>query len=181
MYTKGGDKGETGLLSSRRVPKDSPRVEAYGSVDELNSAIGVAVSISEHEDFSRKLRKIQELLFVAGADLAADSDSTSKVANFRRIGAQDTSKVESEIRQVFSELPRLKSFILPGGSRLSAQLHVSRAICRRAERRILTASKTENINPELLPFFNRLSTYLFNLARAANQKEGVPDEVWSGT
>ena len=178
MYTRAGDKGETGLFGGKRVPKDSPRVEAYGSIDELNSSIGVAVSICRLGDLSDSLRQIQKLLFVAGADLASEIPAENKQDRGQRISKADTEWLEREIDAVHSKLPRLTAFILPGGSELSAQLHLSRAICRRAERRIVSAGRSELVNPEILPFFNRLSTYLFNIARLANMKEGMNDELW---
>ncbi len=176
LYTRGGDKGETGLFGARRVPKDSPRVEAYGSIDELNSCIGLAVSISTFKEITDSLKKIQRLLFVAGADLAADVD----VAGSRvpRIAKSDVERLEREVDSMQSHLPKLTKFILPGGSTLSAQIHLARAVCRRTERMVVVASKVEKINSEMIPFFNRLSTLLFNLARLANAKGGKVDEVW---
>lgn len=176
LYTRGGDKGETGLFGARRVSKDSPRVEAYGSIDELNSCIGLAVSISKFKEMTESLKKIQKLLFVAGADLAADVDVVG--GRVPRIGKSDIERLEREIDSMQSQLPKLTKFILPGGSQLSAQIHLARAVCRRAERMVVAASKVEKINPEMIPFFNRLSTLLFNLARLANTKEGKGDEVW---
>jgi cob(I)alamin adenosyltransferase len=180
VYTRGGDKGETGLYGGKRVPKDSLRVEAYGSIDELNSSIGVAVSISRLDDVSDSLRRIQGLLFVAGADLAAEVSAQGHADRSQRISRVDTEWLEKEIDSVHAKLPRLTAFILPGGSELSAQLHLARAVCRRAERRVVSASKSETVNPEILPFLNRLSTYLFNLARFANMREGKNDEIWKG-
>ncbi len=180
MYTRGGDKGETGLFGGKRVPKDSLRVEAYGSVDELNSCIGVVVSICRLEDLADSLRRVQALLFVAGADLATDLPSDGTADRGQRITKGDTDWLENQTDAVLSKLPRLTSFILPGGSELSAQIHFARSVCRRAERRIVEAGRKENLNPEILPFFNRLSTYLFDLARLANMKEGKSDELWRG-
>jgi cob(I)alamin adenosyltransferase len=168
------------LFDSKRVPKDSPRVEAYGTIDELNSAVGVAASICKDDFLSLRLRKIQDLLFVAGADLSTVTEPAKQVKNAKRITSDDVSRMESEIDEIYSKLPRLKNFILPTGTQLSAQLHIARAICRRAERRVVTASKTDTINPQMIPFLNRLSTYLFNLARLANQTEGEEDKIWAG-
>ena len=176
MYTRGGDKGETGLFGARRVPKDSPRVEAYGSIDELNSCIGVALSACRFKEITNSLVQIQKLLFVAGADLATDVDVAER--RVPRISKSDIDRLEKEIDSMQSELPKLTKFILPGGSQLSAQIHLARAVCRRAERMIVAASKVEKINPEMIPFFNRLSTLLFNLARLANVRERKKEEVW---
>jgi cob(I)alamin adenosyltransferase len=177
LYTRGGDKGETSLYGASRVPKDSPRVDAYGTVDELNSCIGVAVAECRHEGISRPLKRIQADLFTAGADLA--SEFTDGGARVPRIGKKDTERLEKMVDELQGKLPRLASFILPGGSRLSSSLHLARAVCRRAERRVVALSRAEKINPEVIPYLNRLSTYLFNAARYANVLEGVGDEVWS--
>jgi cob(I)alamin adenosyltransferase len=178
MYTRGGDKGETSLYGASRVPKDSKRVDAYGTVDELNSCIGVAVAGCKHEEISRPLKRIQADLFTAGADLAAES-APDGGARVPRIGKKDTERLEKMVDELQAKLPRLTSFILPGGSQLSSSLHLARAVCRRAERRVIALSRVEEINPEMVPYLNRLSTYLFNAARYANVLEGVGDEVWS--
>lgn len=177
MYTRRGDAGETGLHGSKRVKKDSPRVEAYGNVDELNSAIGVAISVSKYEELSMKLRWIQGRLFVAGADLASEliEGRTDRVP---RIGSEDTKNLERMIDDLQEKLPRLTNFILPGGVPLSADLHLARSICRRAERSVVSLARIEKVNPELIPFLNRLSTYLFNAARVANSVAGIQDELW---
>jgi len=177
MYTRRGDRGETSLYGSKRVPKDSPRVEAYGSIDELNSILGVAVSLSKDAKTSASLREIQKMLFVAGADSAAEYGGSRKVP---RISTSDTLRLEKITDDLLGRLPMLKNFILPGGSVMGAHLQLSRAVCRRAERRLFTASRLEKMNPELLPFFNRLSTYLFNLSRWANKRAGKKEEVWRG-
>jgi cob(I)alamin adenosyltransferase len=174
MYTRRGDKGETSLFGPRRVPKDSPRVEAYGTVDELNSYLGVVISDCHNRTVTNSLREIQKMLFVAGADLASEPAA----ASVPRITAAETLRVERMTDDALARLPTLKNFILPGGSRLAAELHFARAICRRAERRVLAATRSEQLNPELVPFLNRLSSYLFNLARLANQKQKVKEYVW---
>jgi cob(I)alamin adenosyltransferase len=177
LYTRGGDKGETSLFGTRRVPKSSPRVDAYGTIDELNSCIGVALAGCRHEEISRPLKRIQAELFTAGADLAAELAPKGETP-VQRIERKETERLERMVDELNGKLPRLNSFILPGGSQLSAALHLARAVCRRAERRVVTLSRAEKINPEIVPYFNRLSTYLFNLARYANALEGVEDEVW---
>jgi cob(I)alamin adenosyltransferase len=177
LYTRGGDKGETSLYGASRVAKDSPRVAAYGTIDELNSSIGVALAACEHEEISRPLKRIQAELFIAGADLATEL-SAKGGARVPRIQKEDTQELEKMIDELQGKLPKLKSFILPGGSRLSSSLHLSRAVCRRAERSVVTLGRTEKINPEAVPYLNRLSTYLFNLARYSNLLEKVEDEVW---
>jgi cob(I)alamin adenosyltransferase len=177
MYTRRGDRGVTSLYGSKRVAKDSPRVEAYGSIDELNSILGVAISLSKDAKTSASLREIQKMLFMAGADSAAEYKGSQKVP---RISASDTLRLERMTDDLFGRLPTLRNFILPGGSLMGAYLQLSRAVCRRAERRLLTASRTVKMNPELLPFFNRLSSYLFTLARWANKQTGRKEDVWKG-
>jgi cob(I)alamin adenosyltransferase len=178
LYTRGGDKGETGLYGSKRVGKDSRRVEAYGTVDELNSCVGLAASVSSHPEISSELKWVQARLFVAGADLASEFIEGSAPGRVPRVGKPDTEKLEHMIDELQSKLPRLTNFILPGGSPLSANLHLARSVCRRAERCVVALSKGEQVNPELVPFLNRLSTYLFNAARYGNMLEGKEDEVW---
>jgi cob(I)alamin adenosyltransferase len=122
-----------------------------------------------------KLKEIQRMLFVAGADAAAELGDSTTVP---RISPSDTKTLEAMTDELLENLPALNNFILPGGTATAAGLHHARAVCRRAERRLLTASRAEQINPELLPFFNRLSSYLFNLARLANKKVGKKEEIW---
>jgi cob(I)alamin adenosyltransferase len=177
LYTRGGDKGETNLYGAGRVPKDSLRVEAYGTIDELNSCIGVAVSVCKHKEISKPLKRVQGKLFTAGADLATERGAKED-ARVPRIGRKDTEQLEEMVDALQRKLPRLTSFILPGGSQLSSRLHLARAVCRRAERRVVTLGRAEKINPEMVPYLNRLSTYLFNLARYANVLEKVEDEAW---
>jgi len=177
MYTRRGDKGETSLYGSKRIAKDSPLVEAYGSIDELNSLLGVVVSLSKDTELSASLRSIQKMLFVAGADAAAENGGTHQVP---RISKSDTLRLETMTDDLLKRLPKLRNFILPGGSVVAANLQLSRAVCRRTERRLLTASRTAKMNPELLPFFNRLSSFLFNLSRWSNEKEGRREDIWKG-
>lgn len=175
MYTRRGDSGETSLYGPRRVPKDSLLVEAYGTIDELNSYIGVVISDCRNSKVSKSLKEVQRMLFVAGADMAAEGDASSRVP---RIGRRDTQTLEKMTDELLSRLPKLTNFILPGGVRLAAELHFARTLCRRAERRVVSAAKVDSVNPELLPFLNRLSSYLFNLARAVNAKKGKKEETW---
>jgi len=126
---------------------------------------------------SASLREIQKVLFVAGADSAAEYGGSRKVP---RISASDTLQLEKMTDDLLGRLPTLKNFILPGGSLMSAYLQLGRAVCRRAERRLVTASRVEKMNPELLPFFNRLSSYLFNLSRWVNKEAGRKEDVWKG-
>jgi cob(I)alamin adenosyltransferase len=175
MYTRKGDKRETSLYGQRRVGKDSTRVEAYGDVDELNSLLGVVASRCRSVKTASELREVQKLLFVAGADLAADKGSSPRVP---RITKDHTALIERKTDALLRSLPPLRRFILPGGTTTAAELQLARAVCRRAERRVVTASRSEELNEELLPFFNRLSSYLFNMSRAANRGRGKEVE-WS--
>lgn len=178
LYTRKGDGGETSLFGSRRVGKDDPRVEAYGTIDELNTVIGVVIAGSRSREMTSQLKQIQGLLFVAGGDAATEPASPRRVP---RITREDTLALEKMTDGLAEKLPTLSNFILPGGGQAGAMLHFARAVCRRAERRIVSASKVEELNPELLPFFNRLSSYLFNLSRWANRRERRKEDTWSAS
>jgi cob(I)alamin adenosyltransferase len=175
VYTGRGDKGETSLYGAKRVQKDDPRVEAYGTIDELNSVLGVVVAGSKDRKLNASLVEVQRLLFVAGADAASELGNTASIP---RISHSDTQRLETMTKELLSGLPTLKNFILPGGTSTGAMLHLARSVCRRAERKILSASKSTEMNLELLRFFNRLSSYLFNLSREANKKAGRKETVW---
>jgi cob(I)alamin adenosyltransferase len=178
VFTRGGDEGRTSTLSGRER-KDSAVVEACGTVDELNSFIGLAVAGCSTKAVAAELKQVQSLLFTAGSDLAAGY-SERKSPSQVRIKPEDTKWLEDKIDSYLSKTPQLKNFILPGGSGTGARLHLARAVCRRAERRVVTASLSKETNPELLRFFNRLSTYLFDLARFVNLKEGEEEVIWKG-
>lgn len=178
LYTRGGDAGETSLYGSKRVGKDSLRVESYGTVDELNSCVGLAVSVCTHPELADDLKWIQGKLFVAGADLASEIAEGHQGEKVPRIGREDTERLEQMVDTLQSKLPRLTSFILPGGGVLSAHLHLARSVCRRAERSVVVLARAEKVNPQLVPFLNRLSTYLFNVARYGNVLDGKKDEIW---
>ena len=174
LYTRKGDAGETSLYGPKRVPKYDPLVEAYGTIDELNSLLGVIISGSKDKVLRSSLGSIQRLLFVASGD-AASEFGPSKVP---RISPADTVRLEEKIDELISRLPKLSNFILPGGTRSGAEIQLARAVCRRAERRLVAASKSYKLNPALIPFFNRLSSYLFNLSRYENKKARKGEEVW---
>ena len=160
IYTKLGDGGETHLGDMSRVPKTHPRIEAYGDVDELNSQIGVALTLDDlPEQFAVRLRRIQNELFDVGADLSLPGTERLRVA------ASQIEWLEQACDEVNANLKPLRSFVLPGGTRAAAQLHVCRTVCRRAERRALLV---EDSNPEIVRYLNRLSDLLFILARACN-------------
>lgn len=176
IYTKTGDLGETGLIGGQRVSKDHMRVEAYGTVDELNSALGIARAQLKHDPFMDSLlTEIQNTLFDMGAEIASPPERAER---FAVIDDEKVSTLESAIDTLEEELEPLKQFILPGGSEAAAFLHLARCICRRAERRVATLSTTAPLNGALLRYLNRLSDLLFVMARAANHRAGVADIKW---
>jgi cob(I)alamin adenosyltransferase len=176
IYTKTGDDGTTGLFGGERVRKDSARIEAYGTVDELNSTVGMAASVAP-EALRILLKDLQVSLFVLGADLATPLEQkiTYKIP---RIIESDIKTLEGLIDQHTAQLDPLKNFILPGGSVCAANLHLARTVCRRAERLLVTLRDEQEIGEHDLVFLNRLSDLLFTLARRANQIEGTQDIEW---
>jgi cob(I)alamin adenosyltransferase len=176
IYTKRGDDGETALLGNVRVPKDDLRINAYGTLDELNACLGIILSESGL-DFLLKaiLTRIQNELFQVGAELATPK---GKSAGIRLISAIETEQLEKEIDEMDMALPPLKAFILPGGSPISSHLHLARTVSRRAEREITTLHRVEPQRSELMRYINRLSDFLFIAARHANQVQGVADVPW---
>ena len=169
-YTGAGDKGDTGLIGGKRVPKSSQRVEAYGAIDEVNSFIGFAAAHLKEKKAISALKTVQHQLFILGAETAGSTD--------KRVTMQMVREMEKEIDSFNDELPPLTKFILPGGSHSAALLHVARAGCRRAERELVALSQTESVSPDSIAYLNRLSSLLFVLARYANKEEGVKDEEW---
>jgi cob(I)alamin adenosyltransferase len=174
IYTRLGDGGETHLGDMSRVPKTDPRIEAYGTVDELNAAIGVALALPGlPERFAGWLQRVQNDLFDVGADLSVPPGGDRARL---RVAAEQTAWLEAACDEVNAELPSLKSFVLPGGSAAAAQLHVCRTVCRRAERRTITCG--DAVSPECVRYLNRLSDLLFILSRAANMDAGVEEPLW---
>lgn len=177
IYTRTGDGGETGLLGGHRVSKDHIRVAAYGEIDELNAQIGLLeVEIGDRAVRST-LDQVQTLLFEAGAELAASPETPS---TFGKIRSDDVKGLEAAIDRVEEKLPDLSEFILPGGSEGAGRAHLARCICRRAERAVVALLRAEPVETEVLAFLNRLSDYLFVLARWANREAGVADTAWKG-
>ncbi|MER3483109.1 MAG: ATP:cob(I)alamin adenosyltransferase [Meiothermus sp.] len=179
IYTKTGDKGDTGLYGADRVGKDHPRVEAYGTVDEANSAIGVArAALSErHTDIQDDLEYLQNALFDLGADLATRFGGSYE-KNLARLDRDDVERLEALIDRYQEEAPVFTGFIHPGGHAASAALHLARTVMRRAERRVVELMRDEEVNPEALRYLNRLSDLLFTLARVVNKREGFAEEKW---
>lgn len=174
-YTGTGDKGETSLYGGTRVGKENPRVEAYGAVDELNSHVGLVRAWVKDRRLDGILRAVQKDLFVLGGDLATELVS----AKVPRIEKRHVADLEKVLDGVHGELKPLRRFVLPTGGVVGAGLHVARAVCRRAERRVASLAKVESVNPEAIPYLNRLSSLLFDLARLANKSEGLPEEEWT--
>ncbi|MGD8778266.1 MAG: cob(I)yrinic acid a,c-diamide adenosyltransferase [Ignavibacteria bacterium] len=177
IYTKTGDKGETSLFGGQRVSKDNLRIEAYGTVDELNAYLGQAVAVSKSEAIKKVLYKIQNELFTVGADLATPKDKNIK-KEIPRVNEKMVEGLENLIDEFDSKLPSLKNFVLPGGSLGASNLHIARTICRKIERRIVTLSNEENIGEYILKYLNRLSDLLFILARYENLESNTPDITW---
>ena len=176
IYTKMGDSGETGLYGGSRVSKDNLRIQAYGTLDELNTVLGLALSDDRGATGLRgKLNRIQSELFQLGAELATPAD---KVVKGAKISQKEITAMEVEIDEMESHLAPLKAFILPGGSRLASLLHLARAVSRRAEREMVTLNATEKLRSEVLQYVNRLSDYLFVCARFANHQEKIADVPW---
>jgi cob(I)alamin adenosyltransferase len=178
IYTKTGDDGTTGLFGGARVAKTSLRVEAYGTVDELNSVIGLARAEAPGRELDELLDAIQDDLLCLGAEIATVAGKESSLKS-RRIGGEAISRLEAAIDANEASLEPLQNFILPGGARSAAALHLARTVCRRAERRLLAAAEEGALNGDLVVYLNRLSDLLFVLARRANQLAGVKDVVWA--
>ncbi len=176
IYTKTGDQGETGLFAGGRVGKDDPRVEAYGSVDELNAVIGLVRTQLRDAEIDAALHRIESELFSLGADLATPLASGS--ARTVRMDEPLIERLEQEIDRFEQELEPLKNFILPGGSPAGATLHFARTVCRRAERRAVALARSEPINDAATRYLNRLSDWLFVAARLVNRRAGRVEEAW---
>jgi len=178
VYTRSGDKGETGLVGGKRVAKNSLRVSAYGAIDELNAALGlVGVEISPNtQKMSELLLFLQQSLFDIGAELATPSDG--EYEGMIKVGAEDVRELEAACDEFGKNLEPLSSFILPGGSRLGSALHMARTSCRRAEREILNLHEKEPVNLQLIAYLNRLSDLLFILCRWSLEQDGVEPPLW---
>ncbi len=184
VYTRTGDKGETGLVGGKRVPKDSQRIEAYGTIDELNSVVGLArtfndekINVSEaHRFLDVILRQIQDELFDLESELATPPDFFKE--GMYRVGEREVKKIEQLIDECQKELEPLKSFVLPGGGKIGAYLHQCRTVCRRAEREILRLSRVEELSEWPLKYVNRLSDLFFVLSRWISKQTGEGEYLW---
>ena len=177
IYTRTGDDGTTALFSGGRVPKHHLRVEAYGTVDELNSVLGLARALRPNAGTDADLERIQHQLFHLGADLATPLDA--KTSYVVRADSAQIAWLEGRIDALTAQLPALTAFILPGGSPAAAQIHVGRTVCRRAERLVTQLAEVEPIGEQVLPYLNRLSDFLFTLARWENMQAGAADVTWT--
>jgi cob(I)alamin adenosyltransferase len=178
IYTKTGDKGETHLVGGQRVPKDSLRIECFGTVDELNAFVGMACVTSAETlpQLAAILRRVQHELFNLGSILATKAEDVHPKQ--ARVTSVEIAQLEKEIDQANDDLSPLRSFVLPGGSRLNAELHVCRTICRRAERLAVSLAREEQIPPEAVQYLNRLSDAFFVWSRWANHVLGAPEVLW---
>lgn len=177
IYTKTGDDGTTGLFGGRRVPKDHLRIEAYGTVDELNSVLGIALGAAMPETLQPVLRRISALLLTVGADLATPLSPPPRYA-IPRTAEEDIEWLENLIDTYEDQLSPLANFILPGGTPAASHLHLARTVCRRAERCTVALAREEDIGTAPLRFLNRLSDFLFVAARLANRLADVDDIPW---
>lgn len=178
IYTKHGDDGSTSLYSGDRIFKTDSRVEAYGEVDELNAFLGLWLTETKSTSLTPILSRIQNELFDLGADLATPLESS---VNISRVEEHKITALEKEIDAFEEHLPPLKQFILPGGSKAAALAHVCRTKCRSAERRVVQAAQSENINALVIKYLNRLSDFLFVAARFENREQNITDSTWTAT
>jgi cob(I)alamin adenosyltransferase len=179
VYTRRGDDGETSLAGGQRVPKHSPRIEAYGTVDELNAFLGLARATAEKiglGEFAAMLLRVQHELFNLGSILATLPEDVHP--RQPRVTGREIARLEQEMDKMNEGLPELRSFVLPGGCRLNAELHVCRTVCRRAERRLASMARAEQAPPEALQYLNRLGDALFVWSRWASVETGAPETLW---
>ena len=179
IYTKSGDEGSTGLFGGQRVSKSDVRVKAYGTVDELNSFLGLAIALIADEHLEGRLLKIQHDLFSIGANLASSRQEVKVSSNKKvKVPLERVSEMEDWIDELSQQLPELKAFVLPGGTQSASALHLCRTVCRRAERVVVEAKEQMEIDPGVVVYLNRLSDLLFVWARWENSKKGRADVLW---
>lgn len=177
VYTRTGDKGTTSLIGGTRVAKHHARLEAYGTIDELNAHIGVLMSYIEDQHDYQFLLGIQQMLFVVGGNLATDTSRCEMNRN-NVVEPEKVSEIEREIDEIDATLPPLHAFVLPSGCRAAAQAHVCRTVCRRAERRIIALCETCKVDEQVMLYINRLSDYMFVLSRKLNNQTGNHEIFW---
>ena len=179
IYTKTGDKGETGLFGGERVSKDSLRISAYGTIDELNSFIGYTITEIKDKSVKENLSKIQNYLFTLGSDLATPETDKNAKLNIQRTPGSFYKEIEKMIDEYDAQLEELRNFILPGGSKSAALLHICRTVCRRAEREAVALKSSVTIGDNIIIFLNRLSDLFFVLSRFENKVSNHPDTIWN--
>jgi len=177
IYTKTGDKGNTSLIGGTKVPKNDLRIDAYGTIDELNSYIGLIIELITYQQANDALREIQDRLFSIGSLLACDPDKEIRM-KLPGLYVEDIHLLEKWIDQMDGDLPVMKSFILPGGSKSVATIHIARCVCRRAERAVVALSNQHKLPDHVLVYLNRLSDYLFMLSRYIGKLEGITEIPW---
>lgn len=177
VYTKTGDKGTTSLVGGVRISKNDTRIEAYGTVDELNSQMGLMAAYIDDEQLARSVERIQANLFNVGTHLATDQSQTPLYAS-AKLPEGETEALEAEIDRMLAEMPETMGFVLPGGTLAAAQAHVCRTICRRAERRVVALAETAVVAEDIQRYLNRLSDYLFVLAKKLNFMAGQSEKLW---
>lgn len=174
IYTRTGDKGKTSLGGGKRVAKSDCRIEVLGNLDELNACLGLALTFVRSKEAKNTIPGIQNILFNLGAQLVGAS-----TRSYKELSSKEVIKLEGKIDKLSGKLPRLQNFILPGGSKASANLHLARAVCRRTERSLVSALKSLKLrNPQVLAYLNRLSSYFFVLARWENKMAEQKDKIW---
>ena len=179
IYTRTGDTGDTGLFGGGRVSKAHLRVEAYGTVDELNAALGLSVEVLADEEIRTRVRRVQQDLFSLGAALATPGSEAGKARPATPpLPLERVDQMELWIDEATAEAPELRNFILPGGSKGAAALHLARTVCRRAERAVVRMNEVESSDPVVVKYLNRLSDLLFSLARLENCRQGIADVLW---
>jgi len=176
IYTKTGDKGTTALFGGARVNKDDIQIEAYGTVDELNSFLGQLISLTEELEQNQHLKSLQSLLFDIGSHLASDGTADKYLPELK---SDEIAKLEQSMDAMTAELPALKAFVMPGGNQRISVGHICRTICRRAERRVVSLQSINEVNPFISVFLNRLSDYFFVLSRYLAFKDGIDEVKWN--
>jgi cob(I)alamin adenosyltransferase len=178
IYTKTGDKGFTGLIGGKRVSKSHIRIEAYGSIDEMNAVLGICKSFTTNSELNKNLEIIQNQLFIIGSELATPEVSLMSKFGLDKIDKVSIQYLEDLIDKLTLELPELKNFILPGGSKGAAYFHFARTVCRRAERAVIRLKKYVEIRNEIVIYLNRLSDLFFVISRYENKVNNIPDVIW---
>lgn len=178
LYTRGGDRGETSLFGGDRVPKDHPRVDAYGQLDELSAALGLLIVALPADELRDQLQQVQNELFDLGAELATPPESRLEYKLPPGVEEADWRRLERLLDEYDAQVPPLRAFVLPGGHETAARAHLARTVCRRAERAVVRLAHEEEVRADVLTYLNRLSDFLFVCARLLNVRAGVPEVEW---